>query len=148
MSERQAFVSSIYSNAGYVNDPLNNIPYCQGMKPRSHQRKWRSQPRQKGYQRRRNRQDRQPLHFGFTIAALSAVTFGLIFFQEKIPSGLNAAVQFSRNLDRANAPQAGDYFAGCDDARAAGVAPLYSDEPGYRPEMDGDGDGVACEPYR
>ena len=139
---------SIYSNAGYVNDPLNNIPYRNGMKPKSYQRTWRSQSRQKGYQRRQNRRGRQPLHFGFTIAAVSAVTFGLVFFQEKIPSGLNAAVQFSRNLERANAPQAGDYFAGCDDARAAGVAPLYSDEPGYRPEMDGDGDGIACEPYR
>ncbi|WP_231634849.1 excalibur calcium-binding domain-containing protein [Novosphingobium sp. KN65.2] len=21
-------------------------------------------------------------------------------------------------------------------------------QPGYRPEMDGDGDGVACKPYR
>jgi hypothetical protein len=21
-------------------------------------------------------------------------------------------------------------------------------EPGYRPEMDGDGDGIACEPWR
>ncbi|MDC3728326.1 excalibur calcium-binding domain-containing protein, partial [Rhodococcus sp. Rp3] len=27
----------------------------------------------------------------------------------------------------------------------AGAAPLYVGEPGYRPKMDGDGDGVACE---
>ncbi|MGW4479059.1 GmrSD restriction endonuclease domain-containing protein [Rhodococcus triatomae] len=37
------------------------------------------------------------------------------------------------------------YFAHCADARAAGAAPLYAGRPGYRPEMDGDGDGVACE---
>lgn len=26
--------------------------------------------------------------------------------------------------------------------------PIYRGEPGYRVEMDGDGDGIACEPYR
>lgn len=40
------------------------------------------------------------------------------------------------------------YYAGCNEARAAGAAPIYAGEPGYRPEMDGDGDGIACEPYR
>ncbi|MEG8221385.1 excalibur calcium-binding domain-containing protein [Sphingomonas sp. HH69] len=49
---------------------------------------------------------------------------------------------------RARAPQAGDYWAGCDAARAAGTAPIYRREPGYRSEMDGDSDGIACEPYR
>jgi hypothetical protein len=40
------------------------------------------------------------------------------------------------------------YYSGCNEARAAGVAPIYRGQPGYREEMDGDGDGVACEPYR
>jgi hypothetical protein len=40
------------------------------------------------------------------------------------------------------------YYSGCNEVRAAGKAPLYAGQPGYRPEMDGDGDGVACEPYR
>ena len=39
-------------------------------------------------------------------------------------------------------------YAGCNEVRAAGKAPLRVGEPGYRPEMDGDGDGIACEPYR
>lgn len=30
-------------------------------------------------------------------------------------------------------------YAGCREARAAGAAPLYRGQPGYRPEMDGDG---------
>lgn len=51
-------------------------------------------------------------------------------------------------IARARAPQPGDHWAGCDDARAAGTAPIYVGEPGYRDGMDGDGDGVACEPYR
>lgn len=40
------------------------------------------------------------------------------------------------------------YFRRCDDARAAGVAPIRRGQPGYRPALDRDGDGVACEPYR
>lgn len=39
------------------------------------------------------------------------------------------------------------YFSGCSEARAAGAAPIHRGSPGYRPEMDGDGDGVACETY-
>lgn len=49
---------------------------------------------------------------------------------------------------RSRPPQPGDYWGGCNDARAAGTAPIYRGEPGYREGMDGDGDGVACEPYR
>ena len=49
-------------------------------------------------------------------------------------------------LVRARAPQPGDYWSGCNSARAAGTAPIYVGEPGYREGMDGDGDGIACEP--
>ena len=37
-------------------------------------------------------------------------------------------------------------YSGCNEVRAAGKAPLYAGQPGYRSNMDGDGDGVACEP--
>ncbi len=40
------------------------------------------------------------------------------------------------------------YYRNCDAARAAGAAPIYRGSPGYREQMDGDSDGVACEPYR
>lgn len=49
---------------------------------------------------------------------------------------------------RAHTPRRRDYWAGCDAARAMGTAPNYRGEPGYRSGMDGDGDGIACEPYR
>lgn len=54
---------------------------------------------------------------------------------------------------RASAPQATQsqrsvYYSGCREARAAGAAPIYRGQPGYRPGMDGDNDGIACEPYR
>ena len=39
-------------------------------------------------------------------------------------------------------------YPGCDSVRAAGRAPLYAGQPGYREDMDGDGDGIACEPHR
>jgi micrococcal nuclease len=39
-------------------------------------------------------------------------------------------------------------FKSCAQARAAGAAPLHQGAPGYNPRLDGDGDGVACEPYR
>ena len=39
-------------------------------------------------------------------------------------------------------------FRNCKEAWAAGAAPLYRDHPGYRPEMDSDGDGIACEPFK
>jgi hypothetical protein len=39
------------------------------------------------------------------------------------------------------------YYRNCHSARAAGAAPLNAGEPGYRDELDRDGDGVACEPY-
>ncbi|MCJ2181055.1 thermonuclease family protein [Novosphingobium album (ex Hu et al. 2023)] len=42
----------------------------------------------------------------------------------------------------------GAYYRNCAAAWAAGVAPIYRGQPGYRPEMDGDGDGIACEPIR
>jgi hypothetical protein len=37
------------------------------------------------------------------------------------------------------------YYANCDAARAAGAAPIMRGEPGYRPGLDRDGDGIACE---
>jgi hypothetical protein len=40
------------------------------------------------------------------------------------------------------------YYRNCAAARAAGAAPIYSGEPGYRAPLDRDGDGIACEPYR
>jgi len=36
-------------------------------------------------------------------------------------------------------------YSNCSEARAAGAAPLYRGEPGYRSALDRDGDGVACE---
>jgi hypothetical protein len=37
------------------------------------------------------------------------------------------------------------YYANCTAAKAAGAAPLYRGEPGYRDALDRDKDGIACE---
>jgi len=34
----------------------------------------------------------------------------------------------------------------CSEAWAAGKAPIYENEPGYRSGLDGNSDGIACEP--
>jgi hypothetical protein len=62
------------------------------------------------------------------------------------PSAANARPSVS---PRAIAPVAASAWSyrNCREARAAGAAPLYAGQPGYGPHMDGDGDGVACEPY-
>ena len=37
------------------------------------------------------------------------------------------------------------YYQNCSAARAAGAAPIYQGQPGYRSALDRDHDGVACE---
>lgn len=39
------------------------------------------------------------------------------------------------------------YYRNCEAVRLAGKAPLHRGDPGYREGIDGDSDGVACEPY-
>jgi endonuclease YncB( thermonuclease family) len=39
-------------------------------------------------------------------------------------------------------------YRSCAEARAAGAAPMYIGQPGSSAHLDGDGDGIACEPYR
>ena len=36
-------------------------------------------------------------------------------------------------------------FRNCTEVRDAGAAPLRRVEPGYRPRLDRDNDGIACE---
>ncbi|MDR2280307.1 MAG: excalibur calcium-binding domain-containing protein [Gordonia sp. (in: high G+C Gram-positive bacteria)] len=42
-------------------------------------------------------------------------------------------------------PRPAAYYQNCDAARSAGAAPIYRGQDGYRPGLDRDGDGVACE---
>ena len=88
-----------------------------------------------------------------TTAALSGAVIGIgsLFLNEQDSAAFTAKMRpiaVGVGLIRAREAQPGDHWAGCHDARAAGTAPIYRGEPGYREGMDGDSDGVACEPYR
>ncbi len=84
---------------------------------------------------------------GFIVAAV------LVDKSKPAPPGSNGLFEQFRTiaaeigLARLRPPQTGDLWSGCNQARAAGTAPIYRGEPGYSDSMDIDGDGVACEPY-
>lgn len=87
---------------------------------------------------------------GIFIGATAAV--GAFLGLASTPDGREALLGAGKTVraaadTRERPPQSGDYWSGCDAARAAGTAPIYYGEPGYREGMDGDGDGIACEPY-
>jgi len=75
---------------------------------------------------------------------LAAVMLGGIggYAWSQLPPAVSRSPQ-----ERATIEQSVTY-SGCNEVRAAGKAPLYAGQPGYREDMDGDGDGVACEPLR
>lgn len=120
----------------------------------SFKKPFRSQPIVLGaYQLERARRRRVVGVAKITIAAI-VFSIGLGGVMSAWDSGyLGATLEGSHQLavagglTRARTPQSGDYWSGCDEARAAGVTPLKYGEPGYRSQMDGDGDGIACEPY-
>ena len=76
-----------------------------------------------------------------------AITVGLVgaaaaaAWQSTTPATLMSA-------EEADRIETSVYYAGCNEVRALGKAPLYAGQPGYRIGMDGDGDGIACEPHR
>jgi hypothetical protein len=76
--------------------------------------------------------------------ALPAVMLGLAAgygYTQVPPAALQSADQRVR-IERSA------YYSGCNQVRAEGKAPLLAGPPGYRADMDGDADGIACEPVR
>lgn len=66
---------------------------------------------------------------------------GLYFFLPRLPIPLTPQERV-----RLEQVMASVHYSGCNEVRGAGKAPLHYGEPGYDSSMDGDGDGVACEP--
>lgn len=58
---------------------------------------------------------------------------------------LAGALAFGLGIAIAPVAAAEPYHKNCSEARAAGAAPIHEGEPGYRPGLDRDGDGIACE---
>lgn len=90
----------------------------------------------------------RPLPFAATVGLASAATFAAVLFHEEALSLLARPTSLTTSAEREHAPPTRAFYRNCDAARAAGVAPIHAGEPGYREEMDGDSDGIACEPYR
>lgn len=101
------------------------------------------------YRRLSNRPQRRPSpapestlqtagHYG-----LIAVASGLV-----LAFGANTLEASKERQAILDALPAGYTYSGCHEVRAAGVAPIYSNEPGFSERLDGDGDGIGCEPYR
>lgn len=64
---------------------------------------------------------------------------------DAVPLAAPASVVPGPVLEPAAPPRTVPVFRDCAAAHAAGAAPLRRGDPGYRPELDRDGDGVACE---
>jgi hypothetical protein len=97
----------------------------------------------------------RPLSAIFVLFAATAV--GAVLGIVSLPAAPSGQASFAKHasnlgvyvgLRRQREPQASDHWGGCNDARASGTFPIYRDEPGYREDMDGDGDGIACEPHQ
>lgn len=100
----------------------------------------------------RVRKQRTALNFlGIAAAAGAAAGIGSVALSEEGRSQLAQSIKsvsVKTGVTRAREPQLGDYWNRCADAKAAGTFPIYIGEPGYRDGLDGDSDGIACEPYR
>lgn len=76
-------------------------------------------------------------------AVLLGGSAGLLW--AKLPLELTMS---SEDLAKLRAVENSVHYSGCNEVRRLGRAPLYRGQPGYGSHMDGDGDGVACEPHR
>ncbi len=114
-------------------------------------RPFRTVPIQHGRQFRRRRLLRQRrtvigrIVMWFAVAALVGGGAGYLSLQGNSLRELTARLLPETGSSAVS--NAWVYYADCDQARAAGHAPLRVGEPGYRAELDADRDGTACEPY-
>jgi hypothetical protein len=98
-----------------------------------------------GVGRRRARRSAIGVVLRFLNVIFGFALFGGLALMSSDGAVINRILAGFEQPEAASAPQA--YYANCADARRAGAAPIHSWQPGYRSEMDGDGDGIACETY-
>jgi hypothetical protein len=83
---------------------------------------------------------------GIGNGVLGLIVFVVVVIMSSGYGNINSLFRGFGQRSSANASKV--HYSGCADARRAGVTPIYFWQPGYRAGMDGDGDGIACEPYR
>lgn len=86
----------------------------------------------------RNTIQHEPLMTAADLDRQQPDTLAFAAGRRRIPSGMAPPAN----------PEASWSYRNCAAARAAGAAPLYRGQPGYGSHMDGDNDGIACEPFR
>lgn len=98
---------------------------------------------------RHQRQERTP--FGANVV-LGSLAVGAVVFMAapNIQTMLTGSTEMRERIEaqeqQKRVVEQSRYFRNCNEARGAGVAPIYRGSPGYRSELDGDSDGIACEP--
>ena len=75
------------------------------------------------------------------IRQLGLVSFGFCV-------GASTMVALDRHQPNGDMRASAPYYSNCREAIQDGAAPIYRSSPSYRPPLDADNDGVACEPYR
>ena len=92
------------------------------------------------------------VEYGLMIALIAMAMFGTLYVLGPNLDGL-----FDDVADRLSTPAPppppapgpqgppSPYYADCNAVRAAGADPIRVGDPGYRLELDPDGDGVGCE---
>jgi hypothetical protein len=73
------------------------------------------------------------------VLAVGAIALGI--------AGMPAAHAAPATTTPSPTPSTGSsvYYPNCKAACDAGAAPIYRGQPGYRPPLDRDNDGIACE---
>ena len=91
------------------------------------------------------------VEYGLMIALIAMAMFGTLYVL-----GPNLDLMFDDVTDGLSTPAPAPppdpgppppgvvYYEDCDEVRAAGADPIRVGDPGYRPELDPDGDGVGC----
>src|ERR1043165_9203986 len=80
------------------------------------------------------------------IGLAAAFLAGFVAAWKYLPQSMDLRQIYSQWAQERQIRKSVVYYPNCDAARNAGVAPIRIGEPGYRPELDADSDGIACEP--
>lgn len=98
------------------------------------------------YRRQRRRKARRDNGKYASTVLVAAAAVGVISW-EVTPAVRSVWSGVSTRESEITPDEASVYYRNCNAARAAGAAPIWRGSPGYREGLDGDGDGIACEPY-
>lgn len=105
---------------------------------------WRTDDRSEWVAKRRLSQRRQRLFKKLGLAAVFLAAFGVAW--KYLPQSMDLGHIQKQWSEERQIQKSWVYYPNCTIARYLGAAPIRRGEPGYRPELDADNDGIACEP--